>query len=230
MIRSYLLSMTANPLFGITLTVFVYLISCWINRACRSPFIHPLLVSGAILIILLNVLDIPLENYQAGGSVITMLLMPATAALATSVYRQIQVLKKNFLPIVLGCLAGAITAMTSAYGLAKLFRLDRAMTMSMIPKSVTTPIAVEISRYGGGIVAITAAAVVITGILGAVCAPLMIKLFRIKEPVAQGVAIGACSHAIGTTKAIEMGEIQGAMSGISIGVSGIITVILAMFL
>ncbi|MBR6790547.1 MAG: LrgB family protein [Oscillospiraceae bacterium] len=228
--KAYLLSMTANPLFGITLTVLVYLLSGWINRACRSPFVHPLLVSGAILIILLTVLDIPLENYQQGGNVITMLLMPATAALATSVYRQVQVLKKNFLPIVLGCLAGSVTAMASAYGLSKLFGLDKALTMSMIPKSVTTPIAVEISRYGGGIVAITAAAVVITGILGAVCAPLLIRFFRIKEPVAQGVAIGTCSHAIGTTKAIELGEIQGAMSGISIGVSGIMTVILAMFI
>lgn len=228
--KTELLSLTANPLFGIALTVFVYLISGWINRVCRSPFIHPLLVSGALLIILLNVLDIPLENYQKGGSVITMLLVPATASLATSVYRQIQVLKKNFLPIMLGCLAGAVTAMTSAYGLSKLFGLDDALTVSMIPKSVTTPIAVEISRFGGGIAAITAAAVVITGILGAVMAPLLIKFLKIKEPVAQGVAIGACSHAIGTTKAIELGEIQGAMSGISIGVSGIITVILAMFI
>lgn len=228
--KTELLSLTANPLFGIALTVFVYLISGWINRVCRSPFIHPLLVSGALLIILLNVLDIPLENYQKGGSVITMLLVPATASLATSVYRQIQVLKKNFLPIMLGCLAGAVTAMTSAYGLSKLFGLDDALTVSMIPKSVTTPIAVEISRFGGGIAAITAAAVVITGILGAVMAPMLIKFLKIKEPVAQGVAIGACSHAIGTTTAIELGEIQGAMSGISIGVSGIITVILAMFI
>ena len=119
-----LLSLTANPLFGLALTVFVYLLSGWISRRCRSPFVHPLLVSGAILIILLNVLDIPLENYQQGGSVITMLLMPATAALAISVYRQVQVLKENFLPVVLGCLAGAVTAMTSAYGLSKLFGLD----------------------------------------------------------------------------------------------------------
>ncbi|MBQ4050159.1 MAG: LrgB family protein, partial [Oscillospiraceae bacterium] len=88
--KTYLLSLTANPLFGITITVFVYLISGWINRACRSPFIHPLLVSGALLIILLNVLNIPLENYQAGGNIITMLLMPATASLATSIYRQFQ--------------------------------------------------------------------------------------------------------------------------------------------
>ena len=118
--------------------------------------------------------------------------------------------------------------MVSAYTLAKLFRLEDSLVMYMLPKSVTTPIAMEISRQGGGVVAVTVAAVVLTGILGAVCAPLLIRLFRIEEPVAQGVAIGSCSHAVGTSRALELGEIQGAMSGIAIGVSGIITVVLAM--
>lgn len=227
--KELLISLTADPLFGIVLSIGAFAVGIWINKKLKTPIANPLLVAGALLIILLNVLDIPLENFQKGGSVITMLLGPATAALAVSIYRQIEVLKKNFLPIMLGCLAGAVTSMVSAYTIAKLFGLDDSLVTSLLPKSVTTPIAMEISKQGGGVVAITVAAVVITGILGAVCSPLLIKLFRIKDPVAQGVAIGSCSHALGTSKALEIGEIQGAMSGIAIGVSGIITVILAMF-
>ena len=226
--KELLLSLTAEPLFGIVLCVAVYGLATLLQQKLKTPVANPLMVSGAIIIFLLWALKIPLENFQKGGSVITMLLGPATVALAVSIYRQVEVLKKNFLPIVLGCLAGAIVSMVSAYTLAKLFGLDDSMLMSLLPKSVTTPIAMEISRQGGGVAAITVAAVVITGILGAVCAPLLIKLFRIREPVAQGVAIGACSHALGTSRAITIGEIQGAMSGIAIGVSGIITVFLAL--
>jgi len=225
--KELLFSLTAEPLFGIVLCVAVYALACFLQQKLKTPVANPLLISGAIIIFLLYALDIPLENFQKGGSVITMLLGPATVALAVSIYRQIEVLKKNFLPVVLGCLAGAVASMVSAYTLSKLFGLDDSLLMSLLPKSVTTPIAMEISRQGGGVAAITVAAVVITGILGAVCAPLLIRVFRIREPVAQGVAIGSCSHALGTSRAITIGAIQGAMSGIAIGVSGIITVFLA---
>lgn len=225
--KELLFSLTAEPLFGIVLCVAAYALACFLQQKLKTPVANPLLISGAIIIFLLYALDIPLENFQKGGSVITMLLGPATVALAVSIYRQIEVLKKNFLPVVLGCLAGAVASMVSAYTLSKLFGLDDSLLMSLLPKSVTTPIAMEISRQGGGVAAITVAAVVITGILGAVCAPLLIRVFRIREPVAQGVAIGSCSHALGTSRAITIGEIQGAMSGIAIGVSGIITVFLA---
>ena len=120
--------------------------------------------------------------------------------------------------------------MVSAAGLCMAFGLDDALTAAMIPKSVTTPIAMEISRQHGGLVAVTVAAVILTGILGAIFSPLLIKLFHITHPVAQGVGIGTSSHAVGTSKAVELGEIQGAMSGVSIGISGIITVILSLFL
>ena len=167
---------------------------------------------------------------MAGGDIISLFLAPATAVLALSIYSQLEILKKHFLPILLGCLAGAVVSMTSAAGLCIAFGLDKSLTAAMIPKSVTTPIAMEISRQHGGLVAVTVAAVIFTGILGAILSPLLIKIFRISHPVAQGVAIGASSHAVGTTKAVELGEIQGAMSGISIGVSGIITVLLSLFL
>lgn len=227
--KELLVSLTAEPLFGIALSIAAYALALFLNQKLKTPLANPLLIAGAMIILLLQALKIPLENYQNGGSIITMLLGPATVALAVSIHRQIEVLKRNFLPVVLGCLAGSVTSMVSAYALAKLFGLDDSLMMSLLPKSVTTPIAMEISRQGGGVVAITVAAVVVTGILGAVCAPLLIRLFRIREPVAQGVAIGACSHALGTSRAITLGEIQGAMSGIAIGVSGILTVLLALF-
>lgn len=223
------LSLTANPFFGLSVSIGAFALGLYISKKIKNPAANPLLIAGALLIILLSVLHIPLENYKQGGDLITMLLPPATASLAVAVYRQVQVLKKHFLPVLLGCLAGAATSIGSAYLLCKAFRLDDSLIISLLPKSVTTPIAAELSQQGGGIAAITAAAVVVTGILGAVSAPLLIKLFRVSDPAVQGLAIGACSHAVGTSKAVELGEIQGAMSGIAIGVSGVITVVILQF-
>lgn len=220
----------SSPLFGIFLCIVTFAAGVWINRKVKSPIANPLLIAIAFTVIVLKVFRIPLESFQVGGDIVSMFLAPATAALALSVYRQIKVLKQYFLPVVLGCLAGAVTSMISAFLLCKAFGLDDQLTASMLPKSVTTPIAMEISEQLGGIASVTVAAVIVTGILGAICAPLFVRVFRVKDPVEQGVAIGACSHAIGTSKAVELGEIQGAMSGISLSVSGILTVLLSLFL
>ena len=223
-------AITSSPLFGIVLCIFTFELGVWLNKKLKTPICNPLLVAIALIIAILQVFKIPLENFMAGGDIISLFLAPATAVLALSIYSQLEILKKHFLPILLGCLAGAVVSMTSAAGLCIAFGLDKSLPAAMIPKSVTTPIAMEISRQHGGLVAVTVAAVIFTGILGAILSPLLIKIFRISHPVAQGVAIGASSHAVGTTKAVELGEIQGAMSGISIGVSGIITVLLSLFL
>ena len=223
-------AITSSPLFGIILCIFTFELGVWLNKKLKTPICNPLLVAIALIIAILQVFKIPLENFMAGGDIISLFLAPATAVLALSIYSQLEILKKHFLPILLGCLAGAVVSMTSAAGLCIAFGLDKSLTAAMIPKSVTTPIAMEISHQHGGLVAVTVAAVIFTGILGAILSPLLIKIFRISHPVAQGVAIGASSHAVGTTKAVELGEIQGAMSGISIGVSGIITVLLSLFL
>ena len=223
-------AITSSPVFGIVLCIFTFELGVWLNKKLKTPICNPLLVAIALIIAILQVFKIPLENFMAGGDIISLFLAPATAVLALSIYSQLEILKKHFLPILLGCLAGAVVSMTSAAGLCIAFGLDKSLTAAMIPKSVTTPIAMEISRQHGGLVAVTVAAVIFTGILGAILSPLLIKIFRISHPVAQGVAIGASSHAVGTTKAVELGEIQGAMSGISIGVSGIITVLLSLFL
>ena len=154
----------------------------------------------------------------------------ATAALAVSIYNQRKVLRQYFAPVLVGCLAGSVASMVSAYALCKAFGLSDELAATMLPKSVTTPIAMAVSEALGGIAPVTVAAVILTGILGAMTAPLMVKLFHVKDPVVQGVAIGTCSHAIGTTKAMEMGEVQGAMSSIAIGVAGLMTVLISLFL
>ena len=177
----------------------------------------------AFIIAALVALRIPLDSYEQSVQLISFLLGPATVALAYSVYRQRQTLKEHFVPIFAGCLVGSVVSMASAYALCKLLGLDDALALSFIPKSVTTPIAIAVSQQLGGITSITVAAVIVTGILGAITAPLMARLFRVRDGIAKGVAIGTCSHAVGTTKALEMGELEGAMSGVSIAVSGLLT-------
>lgn len=223
------MSLTASPFFGIVLSILTFEIGVWIQKKLKAPVANPLLIAIALIIAVLNAFHISFDDFNAGGQVISLFLAPATAVLALSVYSQLDVLKKHFFPIFAGCLAGSAASMGSAVLLCKAFGLDKALTVSMMPKSVTTPIAMGISEKHGGIVSVTVAAVVITGVLGAVFAPALIKLFRVRDPIAAGVAIGTSSHAVGTTKALELGEIEGAMSSIAIGVAGIITSILSLF-
>ena len=197
-------------------------------RALALLICNNMIVSVAILIAVLTVFHIPYEAYYKGGSLINMFLGPATACMAVTIYAKFDLLKKNWLPVLAGCLAGTLTTIVSVLVMSRLFGLDSAMTASLLPKSVTTPIATAISESHGGIVSITVAAVIFTGILGNLAAPFMIKLFRVKDPLAAGLGIGACSHAMGTAKALEIGDTEGAMSGLAIGACGIITAILAL--
>lgn len=216
-----------SPFFGIVLCIGTYAVGLWINRKTKSPIANPLMIAIALVIVILSVFHIPLEDFNQGGDLIAFFLIPATAALALSIYRQVWLLKRNFLPIIIGSAVGSLVSMGSVYGLCRLFRLDDVLTQSLIPKSVTTPIAMDLSIQLGGEPSITVAAVVVTGIVGAIFAPSLIRLFRVDNSIAAGVAIGTCSHALGTTKALEIGEVEGAMSGIAIGVSGILTVLFA---
>lgn len=208
-----------SPLFSLVLCVIGFEIGVWIHKKTKIAVLNPLLIAIALVIVMLKLLDIPLEIFKEGGAIINLFLAPATVVLAIPMYTQIETLKANLIPILAGTCVGALTSIASVYGLSKLFGLDENIWRSLLPKSVTTPIAMEISQQGGGIVGITVAAVVITGITGAVIAPALIKIFKIDNKVATGLAIGACSHAVGTTKAIEIGEIEGAMSGLAIGIT-----------
>ncbi|WP_455714587.1 LrgB family protein [Anaerosporobacter sp.] len=219
-----------SPFFGLTLSLGLYIFCKYLNDKTKLAILNPLLITTVLIVAILTIFDIPLSTYNEGGDMITIFLAPATTVLAYSIYKQITLLKKNFIPIAIGCLASSITSMSSTYLLCKLFDIDSVITASMIPKSVTTPIAMEVSTTLSGIPSITVAAVVVTGILGSITCPILIKVFRIKNKVAAGVAIGASSHAVGTSKAIELGEVEGAMSGIAIGISGILTVLISVFL
>lgn len=220
----------SSPMFGIILCIFTYKIGIYINNKLKSPLANPLLISIILIILILRILQISLDSFKIGGDIISMFLGPATVSLALSVYRQLNILKKFFIPIVIGCFVGCVTSIVSSYLLCKLFMLDNQLIFSMIPKSVTTPIAIEISSQLGGVVPVTIIVVLITGILGAIISPLLIKLFHIDNSIAIGVSIGTSSHAVGTSKAIQLGEIEGAMSGVAIGISGLITVILSLFI
>lgn len=220
----------SSPFFGVALTIIAFWIGTWIRKKTGLMICNPLVIAIVLIAAVLLIFRIPYDAYNAGGSLINLFLAPATACLAVSIYTRIQILKKNWLPILVGCTAGSLTSMGSVYLLCRLFRLDDAVTAALIPKSVTTPIAISVSESLGGIQSITVIAVLITGILGSLLAPVFIKLFRVKDPMTAGLAIGACSHALGTSKALELGETEGAMSGLAIGICGILTVIFSMVL
>ena len=220
----------SDGLFGLTLSIVAYKIGVWLNQKFKSPILNPLLIAVAIIIPILKVCHISYDAYNVGGSIITLFLAPATTVLAYSIYLQLKVLKKYWLPILVGCLTSCIVSIGSTIGLCKLCGLDNTLTNSLIPRSVTTPIAMSVSEKLGGISGITVAAVIITGIFGAVAAPLLAKLLRIKNPIGIGVGLGCSCHAIGTARALELGEIQGALSSIALGVAGMMTVIISLFL
>ncbi len=220
----------SSPFFGITLSITAYAIGVWLNKKTGKAFFNPLLISYLIIIPLLLISNIPLEWYNEGGDIINMFLSPATAVLAISVYRQRELLKKHLLTVVMGSLAGSLCSIIVVSLMCVLFGLDDALTASLIPKSITTPMAIAVSESLGGISSITVLAVIVTGILGSIISPLLIKLFRIKNEIVQGLAIGASSHAVGTSKAIELGEIQGALSSVALVTSGVITVALSLLI
>lgn len=216
----------SSPLFGITLSIVAFKIGLWINQKVKNAIANPLIIAMIIVVATLKIFGIPHEYFEEGASFILMFLAPVTAVLALTVYRQRKVLMATFFPIVIGTLVGSIAAMGSVLALSRLLGLDERIIASLIPKSVTTAVAIALADQMGGLPALTIASTVITGLSGNLLAPFMIKAFGVKDPVAQGVGIGCCSHALGTTKAMEIGEVQGAMSSISISLSAIWTVLL----
>jgi predicted murein hydrolase (TIGR00659 family) len=218
-----------SPFFGIVLSVFAYKAGLAVAHKFSSPFANPLLAAILLIIAFLRFFNVPLSDYDRGGNLLTLMLMPATTLLAVSIYNRRDILRKNLLPVIAGCFAGAAVSWFSTLLLCRLFRLEPALTASLMPKSVTAPIAMDISRHRGGIVSLTVAAVIFTGILGAVFALFLLRLLKVKDSVAAGVAVGTSSHGIGTAKALEIGEIEGAASSIAIGVTGIATALLSIF-
>lgn len=222
--------LTDNLLFGIVLSLAAFEISLWLFRKTRLALFNPLLISIFMVVAFLIATGVEEEAYQKGGQFINMFLGPATVALAVPLYKRLDQLKQHALAILSGILFGSAVSILSVVFLAMLFKLDHPVIMSMLPKSVTTPIGIELSRQMGGIVPITVTAIILTGITGAVMGPAVIRVARIKHKIAVGVGLGTSAHAIGTTKAIEIGETEAAMSSLSIGIAGILTVLIAPWL
>lgn len=223
-------ALTGSVYFGAGLSIIAYWIGVKIQKKTGLVVCNSLLIAGLLIVAVLKLTGISYEDYNQGGSIITLFLAPATACLAVTIYSKIDLLKKYWLPVAAGCLAGTLVSMGSILLMCRLFGLDHEMSMSLLPKSVTTPIATAVAGGHGGIVSIAVAAVIFTGILGNLTAPLLIRLFRVKEPLAVGLGLGACSHAIGTAKALELGETQGAMSGLAMGLCGLLTAVVALFI
>lgn len=216
-----------TSLFSILISLISFEFGLFLYKKTKLSIFNPLLISIIIVIFVLKSLNIPLKEYNAGGQLISFFLGPSTVILAVPLYKKIDLLKKNIVPILLGISIGSVIGMISIIFMCHIFKLSTAINLSLLPKSVTTPIGQSVSKQIGGIPAVTVAAIILTGVFGSIIGPLVFKLFKIKDPVAMGIALGTSSHAIGTTKAIEIGETQGAMSSLSIGVAGLITVIAA---
>lgn len=219
--------LTQSVFFGVMISVFAYELGVWMRNKWKLPILNPLLIAVAVVMILLLIFDVDYESYNAGAKYLSYLLTPATVCLAIPLYEQLTLLKKNVKAIMLGLLSGVLTSMLCVLALSILFGLSHEEYVTLLPKSITTAIGMGVSEELGGIVTITVAVIIITGILGNIIAEGVCKLFHIEEPVAKGIGIGSASHAIGTTKAMEMGEIEGAMSSLSIAVAGLLTVVVA---
>ena len=216
-----------SPLFGILLSLVAFEIGVTISKKFKYSFLNPLLIANILIVGFLLTTGISLESYNVGGDYISVMLSPATVVLAVSLYRQISKLKQFWKPILAGIFAGSLTSLACVIVVSKLVGLSDTLMLSLLPKSITIPMGSVVSAQIGGIPPVTIIAITITGITGAVAAPAVCRFCRIKNKVAQGIAIGTASHALGTTRAMEMGEIQGAMSSLSIGVAGLFTAIVA---
>lgn len=218
--------MTNNPFFGILLSIITYEFGAYIAKKTKTPIANPLLISIILSIAILKIFKIPYEDFQLGGEYIKFLLGPATVCLVIPLYRKWDILKQNVVPVLVGIFAGAVTSLVTILVMTKAVGLDVELIHSILPKSITTAIGVDVAAEFGGLPAIAAFAIVLTGVYGAVAGPSILKAVKVKDPVAVGIAMGTASHAVGTSKAMELGEEEGAMSGLCIGICGIMTVLL----
>ena len=211
--------------FGVFISLFSYFIGVFLRKKTKLAIFNPLLIAILLTMGVLLWLNIDYETYEGSAKYLSYLLTPATVALAIPLYEQIELLKKNWKAVFAGIFTGVLSSMLSVLLFALVFRLSHAEYVTFLPKSITTAIGMGVSEELGGYVAITVAVIIITGIIGNIFAELICRLFRIKEPIAVGIAIGSSSHALGTAKAMEIGDVEGAMSSLSIVVSGLLTVL-----
>lgn len=219
--------LTNSVFFGVTISFLAYELGVLLKKKWKFALLNPLLIAIAVVIIVLVAFHIDFKTYNEGAQYLSYFLTPATVCLAVPLYEQVELLKKHWKAIVAGILSGVITSALCILVLSIVFGLDHEMYVTLLPKSITTAIGMGVSEELGGIVTITVAVIIVTGVIGNVLAEVIYKIFRVEEPIAKGIGIGTAAHAVGTAKAMELGEVEGAMSSLSIAVAGIITVIAA---
>ena len=215
--------------FGVVLSLVTYFFGTYIRKKINFPLFNPLLIAIILTAAVLLVFKIDYTAYNASAKYISYLLTPATVALAIPLYEQLDALKNNWKAIIAGIFSGVVTSLLSILAMSVIFGFTHEEYVTFLPKSITTAIGMGVSEELGGYVPVTVAIIIITGVLGSVIAETVLKIFRIEDPVAKGIAIGTASHAVGTSKAMEIGKTEGAMSSLSIVVAGIITVVGASF-
>lgn len=215
--------------FGVAVSLVGYVIGVQLKKKFKLAVLNPLMISIIFVVgvVLLFKLDYP--SYKKQAEILNYLLTPATIALAIPLYQQLSLLRKNLLAVICGIISGVFASMSSVLAMSVLFSLSHEDFVTLLPKSITTAIGMGVSEELGGIQTITVAVIIVTGVLGNVIGEDVCKLFRITEPISRGLALGTAAHAIGTAKALEMGEIEGAMSSLSIAVAGLLTVVFASF-
>ena len=219
--------LTGSAAWGVLLTLAAFGLGALINRVTGKAIFNPLLLGSIFVIVFLSVCNIPYGDYKTSAAPVSYLLLPATVALAIPLYEKWELLEKNLAAIFASIAAGVLTSLGSVLAMAWVLKLERAHAVSFLPKSVTTAIGMDVAETLGGTAALAGAVIILTGIVGSLLGETVCKVCRITDPLAKGLALGTSAHAIGTSKALQMGEIEGAMSGLAIAVAGIMTAILA---
>lgn len=217
--------LSESTFFCVCLTLLAFSVGSFFQKKWKIAILNPILIGAGLVMGVLLLLDIPNETYQAGCQVLSYLLTPATICLAISFYEQFQALKKHLSAVCVGVAVGSVCSLGCIWLLSRLFGLDRALTLGLLPKSITTAIGAALSQELGGISAVTTVAIAITGIFGNMVGPTLCRLLKIKDPIAQGVAFGTSAHVIGTTRAAEMSQLAGAVGSLSLTIAGIITAV-----
>lgn len=219
--------LSSSAVWGVVLTIGAFALGTLINRMAEKAWCNPLLLGSIFVIQLLSLLKIPYPEYKASAVPLSYVLLPATVSLAIPLYEKWELLKSNVAAIFAGVLAGVLTSLCSIAALALLLKLDTAQAATLLPKSVTTAIGMDVAAALGGIPSLAGAVIILTGITGNLTAQWLCRALNITDPIAKGIAIGSASHAIGTAKALEIGQVEGAMSSLAVALAGVITAFLA---
>ena len=210
----------------LVLTLTCYRLAVWLKQKTKLAILSPVVVGAILVLLALWAMGLPQEQYQQGMDLIGWLLTPATVCLAIPMYEHLQTLRRSFPAVLLSVIAGSASYILTVLLLAPVFGFDRALTVSILPKSVTTAIGVPLSQLSGGLGAVTTAAIAITGNLAAIIGPVLCKIFRLTDPVAQGVAYGTSGHVVGTSRAAELGDLPAAAGSLSLVIAGILTAVI----